>query len=214
MIATAIFSLVLVILLGFSSHVTRTWESLRREETLFSELLALERALDSMFSNAVPFSWPSDENENESRPVFVGEKEHVRLTYLHRLNSAEDGAIRFVDVQLEEDELVAWHTERPLFNWEELSAVGQRTVLARNVSSIEFVYGDWRPDADADWGSRLEWVGLWEGDEDDKPREHLPLAIMLTVTWEDGRVESWLRRTAGQSYRRRFGKWAPRKDES
>ena len=38
-------------------------------------------------------------------------------------------------------------------------------------------------------------------------RTDLPLAIMVTVHWQDGRVESWLRRSMGNGYRERYGRW-------
>ena len=31
----------------------------------------------------------------------------------------------------------------------------------------------------------------------------------MTVNWKDGRSETWIRRTMGNSYRERFGKWEP-----
>jgi hypothetical protein len=34
---------------------------------------------------------------------------------------------------------------------------------------------------------------------------------MMTLVWKDGRIESWLRRTMGNSYRERYGKWEPPK---
>jgi hypothetical protein len=87
--------------------------------------------------------------------------------------------------------------------------IGDVSVLARDVDHVSFQYADFAPDQEDDWNRRLEWVSEWDTD-DEHPREEIPLAIMITVVWQDGRAESWLRRTAGEGYRERFGKWKPR----
>ena len=70
-------------------------------------------------------------------------------------------------------------------------------MLARNVSSISFLYAEESGDDD----HSLEWLDVWEEEEHDA----IPLAIQLTVEWLDGTREQWLRRAAGVSGRSRFG---------
>ena len=38
---------------------------------------------------------------------------------------------------------------------------------------------------------------------------NIPLAIWITVTWGKGASETFLYRTAGNSFYERFGKWKP-----
>ena len=51
------------------------------------------------------------------------------------------------------------------------------------------------------------WTDNWENV--DSERTDLPLAILFHVIWDDGREESWLRRTTGNSFRERYGTYRP-----
>ena len=56
---------------------------------------------------------------------------------------------------------------------------------------IGFVYAAYNED------NELEWYDFW--DEEERGENTFPLAIQLTVTWNDDTTERWLRRTAGTS---------------
>jgi len=213
-VAVAIMTLVLVALHSFGRQVTHAWQRMRRDQHRLGDLMTLDRALDGMLTNAVPFLWPEPDADAGAKDtlVFAGRSDSLLLTALHRSVAADsDGAIRFVLLSVEDGELVAHYHSRPFRDWRDVAEVGQVSVLASGVDRVEFAYADFNPDDDAEWDGRLEWTSEWDMDEDN-PREEIPLAIMVTVVWHDGQVESWLRRTAGQGYRERFGKWAPRKE--
>ncbi|MBT3290552.1 MAG: type II secretion system protein [Victivallales bacterium] len=213
-VAVAVFSLVMTVLYGFGRQVTVAWERMRRDQRAMARLMSLDRALDGILTNAVPFLWPEPDADvgSSEKLVFEGREDSLLLATLHRVSTeGTDGAIRFVRLALRDGDLVAEYAPRPFWDWNETGDGGETSVLARDVSNVSFLYADFLPDRDAAWEDRLEWFSEWDLDED-KPRQEIPLAIMVTVTWQNGNVESWLRRTAGQGYRERFGKWAPRKE--
>lgn len=213
-VALTILSLTMGVLYGFGRQVTHTWERMRRDQRRLADLMSLDRALDTMFANAVPFVWPDPDarRQRQERLVFEGRPESLLFATLHRPDpEGDEGAIRFVALSLRDGNLVADYHARPFRDWHETGDRGRTAVLARDIQRISFQYADFSPDEEADWSGRLEWVGEWDLDED-RPRQEIPLAILITVLWEDGRIESWLRRTAGQGYRERFGKWSPRSE--
>ena len=206
-IAIGVFAMVAVALFAYSSNVADSWSRLSVERNRFSELMELDRAVESIIPNAIPFNWrdPAEETIVE-RPFIVATDSMLRLAYLHRLNDADEGAIRFVEIKVEENELTATYTDRPFLDWENAPADRIRTsVLATGVESVAFQYADHINDAAMDWNERLFWQSEWETEESE--RTDIPLAILMTVQWQDGRTESWLRRTMGVSYRERFGTW-------
>ncbi|MBT3377625.1 MAG: prepilin-type N-terminal cleavage/methylation domain-containing protein [Lentisphaerae bacterium] len=211
MIALAIFMMLVGILIGFSREVSKSWTRLRREQGLFSELLVLDRTLDAMLINVIPFVWPGAEPEDDPRPAFQGSPDRLRMAYQHRLNSVQDGAIRFVALEVVDGDLLAHYQQRPFLTWEDLGdGAAQTSVLSHGVESIEFLYADLAAEAED-----VEWLAEWrpeDEDENEKKRKvsQLPLAVMVKIHWQDGRTESWLRRTSGSGFRERFGQWKPK----
>ncbi len=199
-IAVTVMLMVVGLMAGFSREMARSWEKLRAEHARFRELLALDRTLDALLSNGVPFLWPN--RDGEAVPFFVGTSDAVRLASLHPLLELEDGPLRFAELFLDGDELVVTYTNRPYLD---TPAPGQvrESVLARGIERIEFSYADQSNEDSSRWSERITWVDEW-----DPERTELPLAILMTVHWRDGRVESWLRRI-GSGYRERWGKWSP-----
>ena len=207
-IAIGVFSMVAVALFVFSSNVADSWSRLSVERNRFSELMELDRAVESIFPNVVPFLWrdPAEETIVE-RPFIVATDTVLRVAYLHRLNDADEGAIRFVELKVEDNELTATYTDRPFLDWDMAPPDRIRTsVLATGVESVTFQYADHINDVAMEWNERLFWQLEWETEESE--RTDVPLAIQMTVQWQDGRTESWLRRTMGVSYRERFGTWS------
>lgn len=204
-IAVTLLLLVVAVMVGFGREMTRSWEKLRAEHARFRELLVLDRTVDSVLSNAVPFSWPNA--EGEPALFFAGESGYLRLACLHPVTQAAEGALRFVEVFVDDGLLTVSYTERPWREPAEGEAQARTAVLAAGVDRVEFSYADWDADEAGDWGDRLRWVGEW-----DPERPEMPLAVQMSVYWQDGRVESWLRRMAA-GYRERWGKWEPAKNE-
>ena len=209
LVSLLVFSLVVGALFGVSREVSKSWSRLQEDQHELAQLMALDRTVDSILSNAVPFMWRDD--EWEKAPVFVGEPERVQLAYMHRLNAeaVSEGALRFVTLFVNDDrQLIAVYQSRPFMTWDQLGDAGPPpSVLAEGVESLSFRYADW-----VQYGQdqELEWVDEW-----DPEREEIPVAILMSVVWLEGGLgtESWLRRTAGSGWRERWGKWEPAQSE-
>jgi len=48
--------------------------------------------------------------------------------------------------------------------------------------------------------NELAWGNVWGEEQGTK----IPLAIQMSVEWENGRVETWLRRTAGNGFKEKL----------
>ena len=204
-IAVTIFMMVAVALFAFSGHISQSWGSITTERNRLAELLAMDRTIDSIFSNAIPFLWREREDGLvKVVPFIVAEGDFLRIAYLHRLNDTEKGAIRFVELFLEDGDLKALYTERPFINWEDISDERKKvSILTTGVESISFLYADFSSDVSVNWNERLFWRDSWE--TEDSERKDIPLAIQIRIKWQDGREEAWLRRTMGNSFRERYG---------
>ncbi|MGI5924510.1 MAG: PulJ/GspJ family protein [Lentisphaeria bacterium] len=209
-IAVSILMLIAVALFSFSSETTGYWSRLIVERNRFQELLDLDRSIDNILTHAVPFLWPDpDADLFKEVPFVLATPNTLRIAYLHRLNDLEEGAIRFVEIAIKDGALCATYSDRPFLYWEDAGNRVWSSVLAHDVESVSFLYADWNDDATGLWEERFLWQDEWETVESE--REDIPLAIMMTLVWKDGRIESWLRRTMGNSYRERYGKWEPPK---
>ena len=211
-IAVTIFMLISLGLFSFSKQVSDSWSRLTVERNRFNELLAMDRAIDGILTNAIPFMWKQVDNGLSSEiPFMVAESDYLRVATLHPLNDVQEGAIRFVEFVLEQGELKAVYTDRPFASWDEIDEDRRMTtILSTEVASLEFEYADWSSDISVDWSERLFWRTEWQEEDmgtesTSEARSDIPLAIRMTVTWEDGRQECWLRRTMGNSYRERYG---------
>ena len=198
MVAAAVLMLLAMVLLAASNEVTKSWRRLVNEQNRFSDLLAVDRMLDGVLTNVLPFRWRND--ENQERPAFLGEPHRLRLAYRHPFNQPADGAIRFLGLVVENGEFRAYAQERPFLDWERLGPAAAVTVLATGVSRLDLRYADQPANED---------LMVWKDEWDSEQRRDLPLAIWVTVTWVDGRVESWLRRTPGSGKFERFQDWRP-----
>jgi len=193
LVASAVLVLLVALLYAAGNAVMRSWSKLRREQARFEETMALERVLDSILGSAVPFLWP--DKDGDPRPMFLGLSDRLRLTYRHTPANLEEGALRFVSIYVQDGNLVASYVERPDLDWED-APTARKSVLAEQVRAVSFLYADW----DKDHG--VAWVDEWDPDKD---RKDIPLAILVTVYWEDGRQEMWMRRTAGNGWFERWG---------
>ncbi len=199
-IAVSLLVTVIGVLFLGTSTIMRSWEQSQTEANQLQELLLVDRTLDSLLTNIIPFTWP---NKDFQRPpqTLHGDNEQLYFNYIHSFNRLEDGAIRSCCLLLEKNELVAYYCERPPFPENLNSEYLKRSVLARNVGSISFFY------LDRDENANIDFVNEWED------QDYLPLAILLHIEWENGAAYNWLRRTAGTAYLERWGKWEQRNRE-
>ena len=204
-IAVSIMALIAMGLYAYSSGITRSWAQLLDSRNRINEMLNLDRAVDKALANMVPFIWRDD--DYEEFPFIVAEANGLRFAYLHPIHDSEEGAIRFAEFLLEEGNLYLMYTDRPFYNWDQVGDRKQRVLLAEEVAELNFSYVDWDADSDSDWNQRMLWTDLWETSE--SGRMDIPLGVLMRVRWQDGRTECWMRRTLGNSYRERYGKWNP-----
>ncbi len=209
MIAASILVMIAAGLFVYSQNVTRSWQQIIRERNRMFELMTLDRTIDAVLANAVPFIWQDDEagDENETFPFIVGDPTGLRIAYLHSIHDAVEGGVRFAEFILEDGTLYLDYSDRPFFEWNQATDRTQRVLLAEGIAELRFLYLDWNADTDADWKNRALWLDQWE--TADTERTDIPLAIAMKVSWQDGREHTWFRRTLGNSYRERYGKWAP-----
>ena len=193
-VAAVILALLSGLLFAAASGVMRTWTRLRAEDARFREVMALDRVLQSLIPNTVPFVWP--DQDQRDRLMFLGASDHLRIAVRKRPVRRGDTALRFVSLFQRDDELIAAYTDRPDLRWENADHA-RESVIARGVRDVHFRYADW----DADQG--IFWKDDWETDDE---RMDIPPGILVVVRWLDGRVESWLFRTSGNGWFERFGR--------
>jgi len=183
-----------------AAGVTSSWERMTVESDRFAELLVLDRTLDSLLSNAVPFRWASENTDQPERPAFYGRPDQLGFTSIGQVHSTETGGIVFVHLQVVDENLVAYYQPRPLLHPEDPEMSANTSVLASGIRHMDCLYADSSAEGD------IEWVDEWDHEEE---RLEIPLAVALRVFWLDGREEAWLRRTAGSGQFERYGQWKP-----
>ncbi|MBO7741609.1 MAG: hypothetical protein J6S21_03560 [Victivallales bacterium] len=207
-IAVSILMMVALALFAYSRSVTVSWAQMVDHRNRFNEMLNLDRAVDKALSGMIPFVWR--DADGEEYPFIVAEENGLRFAYLHAMHDADEGAIRFAEFQVEDECLYMVYTDRPFYDWAEAEGRIQRVLLAEGIAGISFAYVDWSEDTDSDWSGRMLWQSQWETTE--SQRTDIPLGVLMTVYWLDGRTECWMRRTMGNSYRERYGKWDPQEN--
>ena len=173
------------------SRTTRQTEKLK-------EFVAIDQVMDQCLRNAIPFQW-QDTEEKKNKYVFLGKIDEVLFTALRRSHARDQGALIFVRLRLDNDELIAEYSPYPLLPWEvendESDTKITREVLAKNVQSVSFLY------AERDSEGEVEFLDEWIEDD----HEGIPLAVQMEVEWADGSKERWLRRTAGSAANATYG---------
>ena len=208
MIAASILAMIAAGLFAYSQNVSRSWQQIIRERNRMLELMNLDRTIDAVLANAIPFVWRDDgSDKDETFPFIVADPTGLRIAYLHPIHDEVEGAIRFAEFVLQDDKLYLDYSDRPFYDWNQAAERTQRVLLAEEIAELRFLYLDWTDDTDADWQNRALWLDQWE--TVDSERTDIPLAIAMKVLWKDGRSHTWLRRTLGNSYRERYGKWNP-----
>ena len=171
----------------------KTWEAASGLTARLDEYRRIDTVMDTLIRNAVPFNWPDKEgtNETSSDLIFDGQEDSVFFTSIRRAYAGSEGSLLFVRIRLEDGDLVADCSLYPRFPWldeDDEDMPWTREVLARQVRSVSFLYADRNDNGELEW-EEAEW--------DREEKKYLPLAVRMTVVWEDGTEESWLRRTAG-----------------
>jgi type II secretion system protein J len=194
-LAVAIFSMVGLLIGSILFSVQRSWSRIRKHAAELDSFQKIDRVVDYAFRNAIPFKW-TDNNLKESQ-IFQGEPESIILAYLHRINNPKAGGIRFIKLFVQDGRLIAQYRKTPILFWNDEPRVERvkQEVLAKNVKDISFVYADRE-------GDEIIWFDDW----DEEQKKQIPLAIQMTIEFDNGTKELWLRRTSGSSYDSALGK--------
>ena len=172
--------------------VQRTWMKVQQKNLQLKTLISIDKIVNANFPNIVPFDWKDDDLTKKS--TFLGDHDRISFAALHRVNVIKDGGIRFISIFQDDDKLVVGYRDTPQLYWDELPMTEE--VIADGIESVEFQY------ADVDRDRNLIWEDDWDEDE----RKNIPMAVMMTITWQDGKEECWLRRTAASGLRSNFGR--------
>lgn len=198
LIAVALLAVILTVLVSGTYTVVESWSRVNSHAEHIEELLVLDRTIDSILSNVVPFTWPLDTGAVKKEPaqIFVGAPDHVIVSYVHNFNQLDDGAIRYCGFFIDRNsDLYAYYCDRPPFPEDLNDPKLRKSYLAAGIESVSCQYADFDEDA-------LEFLDEW-----DEEKTYVPLAVLMQVKWLDGRHENWLRRTAGSSRYERHGTW-------
>lgn len=187
MIAISIFLMIMLTVGMGSISIQKTWQRVQKHSNHLKMYQMIDRVVSPSFKNAVPFNWKDD--DGSTKTIFVGEENRVSFAYLHRMNRLSEGGIRFLTLLVEDESLVAEYRNTPLLPWSDDDNNVKREVLAKKIKGISFTYA-YRENGE------LTWTSVWE-----EQGYRIPLAIQITVEWENGDVEQWLRRTAGNGLR-------------
>ncbi|HJO91981.1 MAG TPA: prepilin-type N-terminal cleavage/methylation domain-containing protein [Victivallales bacterium] len=161
---------------------------------ILNTYLRLDRVFSTCFRNAVPFSWPNESHIEQS--TFAGRSDSISFAYIHRIADMNDGGIRFIKLYLTDSKLIAAYRKVPILPWNDVGKELETEVLTDKVSEISFLY------ADKDTQNNINWKNEWD---ESLYNKNIPLAIQITITWDDGTIERWLRRTAGSGQYETFG---------
>jgi hypothetical protein len=210
LIAMVLLSMLTVGMLSTYSNLNKNWLMATASNQVFYDLLHVEQVLDNSLPNAIPFVWKDSEDDKKPRSTFAGSPQHLTFCYLHPLNNIEEGAIRFMHILVEDNELVAYYKNRPWVDIEDLNdPTLSRVVISSEVKEISIKYAQY--DADDE---EIIWEDHWENELDSSDEHYdIPLAIQITIDWEDDRSETFLYRTAGNSKYQRWGDWQPGKKQ-
>lgn len=195
-VAFAILSLLATLISTVLFSVQKSWSKIQENTALLEDMVKLDRIANNVFRNAVPFYWPDENNKNKQ--IFKGKSDFVRLAYLHRINSEHENGIRFIELFLRRNKLVAKYRDYPIM--EENPEHCMEEILISNIQKLEFRYAE-----------RSNNEVVWNCEFDEVAAENIPLAIRMTITFEDGETVDFLRRTAGNSFVSSYGKYDEKK---
>jgi prepilin-type N-terminal cleavage/methylation domain-containing protein len=186
-ISMSIFLMIMLTIGMGTMSILKTWDRVQIHSKNLRKLQLIDRVVSPSFKNAIPLNW--HDNDGGIASTFLGEESIVSFAYLHRINRTSEGGIRFLKLYLINGKFIAAYSNTPMLNMSGDNQNLKKEVLSENVRSISFNY------AYLDKGE-ITWTNIWE-----EQGYRIPKAIQLTVEWENGESETWLRRTAGNGFK-------------
>ncbi|MBR4666230.1 MAG: hypothetical protein IKO93_20355 [Lentisphaeria bacterium] len=202
--AMAIMIFVALIIGTASAAFYNAWRRSVRVTDRLKVRQNIDRIMDTCVRNMIPFSWKNEDDEEQV--VFMGSREEMFFTARRRAAEGDNSAYLFIRLKVnEKQQLVAEYHTLPRFPWQEEGTYEmKREVLADNIISISFLYASLN-DEEIIWDEDWEEYDPEAAQDDQTDILLIPLAVQMTVEWQDGTREVWLRRTAAVSRYSRFG---------
>ena len=203
LLAIMISSIITVTLSTVIFNVTKSYMVAKKKSIQLKEYCHIDRLLDNVFKNAVPFSWTNRKTSksfNNQKPYFIGQKKYLRLASKQPIYNKSDTGFVFTEFGIMDDSLLVKHKSTPFMEMHDFNSEhkkdGKIEVISKNVDNISFLYGKILKNG------TLIFVEEYDIEEN----KILPAAIQITIKWRDGREKSWLRRLAGKSRYGAIGK--------
>ncbi len=178
--------------------IQQSWKRIHHHSERLKNLMAIDRMVELCFRNIIPFTWPEEDTKKEI-PIFTGDSDKILFATLHKINTGDFNAIRFVRLFLENGNLVAEYRNTPIRKDETENDGIIKEILATDIKDLSFLY------LDRDETENVKWENDWVEDYE-SGNANAPLAIQMTVEWNNGDKYSWLRRTAGAGASESLGK--------
>ena len=158
-VAMAIMIFVALIIASASMTFYNAWQRSVRISERLKTYQTIDRIMDTCVRNMIPFTW-RDEDLNQERVVFKGEPDNIHFVALRRAYRNDKGALIFLRIRVENEQLIAEYSQYPRFQWNEEETEQNsytREVLADRVRSVSFRYATEEND-------ELVWDDTWEED--------------------------------------------------
>ncbi len=174
-----------VVSLSFRTVVT-SYRVMSRNTGRLDERLQIGNFADNYLRNIVLFSYPNPDGGG-AKNCFDGTEDSLWAVSRNRVNYGNMAGITFFNLYLSDGKLLVKYASQPFFidtTWGvEDEEPAKILVLSEKVQSIKFAYYSFEQ-------GTLTAVDEWNMDN----QTHLPAAVLLTVTWENGEQEVWFRR--------------------
>lgn len=194
--AMAIMIFVALIIGTASMTFYNAWRRTTRTAAVLKTRQSIDRIMDTCVKNMIVFQW-YDDTESRNKVIFQGEADSLHFTTLRRSYRGDRGALLFVRLKVENDQLIAEYSPYPRPHWEdEGKYTWEREVIADKVRSIRFLYARKNSNDEIEWDEQWEEYDSQTLDTNSNATT-IPLAVQMTVEWLDGTTEVWLRRAAG-----------------
>ena len=202
--AMAIMVFVALIIGTASAAFYNAWRRSVRVTDRLKVRQNIDRIMDTCVRNMIPFSWKNEDDQEQV--VFMGSREEMFFTARRRAAEGDNSAYLFIRLKVnEKQQLTAEYHTLPRFPWQEEGTYEmKREVLADNIISISFLYASLN-DEEIIWDDDWEEYDPEAAQDDQTDILLIPLAVQMTVEWQDGTKEVWLRRTSAVSRYSRFG---------
>lgn len=213
MMAVMISSVIVIALGSVTFSVTKSYQAAERKASMLKEYCKIDRLVDNLFRNAVPFSWVDRQAksgfrglQNPQKLYFIGDENYLLLSSKQPIFDNNDTGFIFSEFFVENNQLKVRYKSTPFMQLKNFEAEnnndGNIEIITSNVQEINFKYAKVE-DNQTFWNNNfIEQQNATDNDE--VYDEFLPLAIQISIKWNDGREKHWLRRTAGSS---RYSAW-------